>query len=208
MTVAPPPRRRTQAERRAETMSKLAAATIDAIAELGYGGATTREICERARVSQGGLFRHFPKRQDLIVVAMLRLYEESLDWLADMVGRLATGATVEEFARVLVSVRGFLARPRTMVFLEVIAAARSDPDLREALCPFLDGQLEAIRAAAVASPVIAAMAPADQLAYIELVQHDLWVEALWSTVLPWTPDDRKITVLAQLGIALGSARTA
>lgn len=208
MAVAQPPRRRTQAERRARTMSRLAAATIDAIAELGYGGATTREICERANVSQGGLFRHFPKRQDLIVAAVLRLYEESLGSLADMVGRLATGDTVEEFTRVLVSVRDFLARPRTMVFLEVIAAARSDPDLRAALGPLLDGQYEAIRAAAVASPVIAAMSPADQLAYIELVQHDLWAEALWSTVLPWTPDDRKLTVLAQLGLALDSALNA
>jgi AcrR family transcriptional regulator len=208
MTVAPAPRRRTQAERRTETMSKLAAATIDAIAELGYGGATTREICERANVSQGGLFRRFPKRQDLIVAAVLRLYEESRDWLADLLDRLATGTTVEEFTRVLVSVRDFLARPRTMVFLEVIAAARSDPDLREALGPLHDGQLEAIRTAAVASPVIAAMPSVDQLAYIELVQHDLWVEALWSTVLPSIPDDRKLAGLARLGIALGSAATA
>ena len=44
-------------------------ATIATIGELGYHGASMREICRRAGLSQGTVTRHFPTRLDLIVAA-------------------------------------------------------------------------------------------------------------------------------------------
>ena len=67
--------RRTQGERSAATVAKLIQATIEAIVEVGYAGASTREICDRAGISQGGLFRHFPTRRDLIVATLVHLYD-------------------------------------------------------------------------------------------------------------------------------------
>ena len=69
------PPRRTQAERRADTTELLLDATIDAIADVGYHGATTAEICARAGVSDGALFHHFDTRVDLVLGALAHLTE-------------------------------------------------------------------------------------------------------------------------------------
>ena len=61
--------RRTQAERREATIGKLVEATIGCLAELGYSGTSTGAICKRAGVSQGGMFRHFGTRLELIAAA-------------------------------------------------------------------------------------------------------------------------------------------
>ncbi|MFX0576493.1 TetR/AcrR family transcriptional regulator [Nocardia nepalensis] len=66
MTASPRPRR-TQQERRAATVAKLVDATIAAIGEIGYQRATVQEICSRAGLSVGAMFRQFDSRLDLIV---------------------------------------------------------------------------------------------------------------------------------------------
>jgi AcrR family transcriptional regulator len=60
-------RRRTQAERREGTIRKILDATTETLIEDGYAGATVQRIAELAGVSQGGLFRHFPTREALMV---------------------------------------------------------------------------------------------------------------------------------------------
>ena len=72
------PQRRSQVERTAATIARLLEATIAAIVELGYSRATVREICDRAGVSQGGLFRHFPTRKDLLVATLAELHDRQL----------------------------------------------------------------------------------------------------------------------------------
>ncbi|NUP07684.1 MAG: TetR/AcrR family transcriptional regulator [Polyangiaceae bacterium] len=61
------PPRRTQSERREATIRKLLDAAADALIDEGYSGATVQVICNRAGVSQGALFRHFPTREALLV---------------------------------------------------------------------------------------------------------------------------------------------
>lgn len=56
--------RRTQ-ERSIETRLRLVVCAIDCICELGYAGATTPVIADRARVSRGALQYHFASRADL-----------------------------------------------------------------------------------------------------------------------------------------------
>ena len=54
MTEAAPSRpRRTQAERTAETRSKLIEATVECLIDHGYSGTTTLAVCRRAGVSHG-----------------------------------------------------------------------------------------------------------------------------------------------------------
>ncbi|MCG6656993.1 TetR/AcrR family transcriptional regulator [Halomonas campisalis] len=59
-------RPRSQEERRSATIAKLTDAAIEALVALGYAKASTNEICQRAGVSQGALFRHFPTRGDFM----------------------------------------------------------------------------------------------------------------------------------------------
>src|SRR5215813_6778413 len=73
------PARRTQRQRREATIAKLLDATIDALIDVGYTRASIREICLRAGVSDGGLFRHFQSRLDLIVAAADHIAERELE---------------------------------------------------------------------------------------------------------------------------------
>ena len=73
---APP--RRTQDQRRAETRRRLLDATIDCVSELGYAGATTRRIAERADVSVGAVTHHFQYRVDLVAAAVEELVRRRL----------------------------------------------------------------------------------------------------------------------------------
>ena len=75
MTV---PARRTQDQRRAETRRRLLDATIECVAELGYAGATTRRIAERAEVSVGAVTHHFQYRVDLVAAAVEELVRRRL----------------------------------------------------------------------------------------------------------------------------------
>lgn len=72
------PARRTQDQRRAETRRRLLDATIDCVAELGYSGATTRRIAERAEVSVGAVTHHFQYRVDLVTAAVEELVRRRL----------------------------------------------------------------------------------------------------------------------------------
>lgn len=60
------PKPRTQKARRSATIAKLTGSAIEALVEFGYAKASTNEICQRAGVSQGALFRHFPTRGDFM----------------------------------------------------------------------------------------------------------------------------------------------
>jgi AcrR family transcriptional regulator len=73
---APP--RRTQDQRRAETRRRLLDATIECVMELGYAGATTRRIAERAEVSVGAVTHHFQYRVDLVAAAVEELVRRRL----------------------------------------------------------------------------------------------------------------------------------
>ena len=121
------PVRRTQAERSASTRSALIDATIETIEELGYHRASLGEICARAGVSKGGLFRHFDSRLDLVVAAAQEVGRQHLEGFRAL--EVATIAEQLTFAR---------SRARAdinAVWFELLIAARTDEHLREQLTP-------------------------------------------------------------------------
>lgn len=127
------PPRRTQRERREETRGRLLAATLAALVELGYAGATTTEICRRAGVSQGALFKHFASKGELLAAAteqlfggLIEAYREELPRLAGVQDRAAAAVQllwdVFEDARLLAAI-------------ELYGAARTDRELARRLAP-------------------------------------------------------------------------
>lgn len=123
----PPVARRTQAERSATTRAALVDATIETIEEIGYHRASLGEICARAGVSKGGLFRHFESRLDLVVAAAEEVGRRHLDGF-----RALDHATISEQLRFARS----RARARiNAVWFELLIAARTDAELRERLTP-------------------------------------------------------------------------
>lgn len=130
--VAPP--RRTQQQRREQTIRRLLEATIECLVAVGYAKTSTNTVLERSGLSRGALLHHFPTRSDLLVAAVEHLARSRDDWLR----RQARELPADPAVRLNEAIRLMLAAFETPLFLasmELWAAARTDPDLRSALLP-------------------------------------------------------------------------
>lgn len=130
--------RRTQAERRAGTRLALLDATIDAVVERGYAGATVAEICKHAGCSQGALFNHFPSKADLFGAAVEYVFPILIDGFAHRAAALVPAApdpviAPDALRARLRAVLGLLwdaySQPRLQAALELYMAARTDREL-------------------------------------------------------------------------------
>ena len=134
-STPPPPtrrrRRRTQKERSAETKGLLLDATIECLAELGYTGATSQVIAERAGVSRGAQLHHFGSKGKLVIQAMEHLFERRLDEFRQSVAAVPPGPGQVE-AIIDLSWQ-LVAGPPGYAYLELVMASRTDPELRDAL---------------------------------------------------------------------------
>ncbi len=123
-------------KRSLETRRILMEATLDTIRDLGYHHASTTEIIERAGVSRGAMLHHYPTKIALLAATFQHLHGQTL---AD-VESLINAAEQEEltWADLLdeIMTRYFQGR-HWDVFLEIIVAARTDPDLWEQLVPIV-----------------------------------------------------------------------
>lgn len=127
-TAAP---RRTQQARREATVGKLLEATTAALGEVGYARTTVQEIAQRAGVSVGGLFRHFPSRLDLLVAAADHVRAQQFAGFRAGLAQLGTDS-VMTCLRLL---RSACRAPINAAWYELLGAARSDPALQVRLAP-------------------------------------------------------------------------
>ncbi len=127
-----PPARRTQAERTATTRRALLDATIECVVALGYGGTTTTEICKRAGVSQGALFRHFPTKAALLAAAVEDLFPRILDGFRAQARELPPAGS-DRAGAVVDLLWDAYERPELQAAIELYVAARTDADLAAAL---------------------------------------------------------------------------
>ena len=148
MTAAPP--RRTQKQRRDTTIAKLVDATINALIELGYHKTSVARICERAGVSQGGLFRHFPTRTDIVAAATDEICRRHLERFSALLCDPPSGEDV--FDTLVHFFRASTRDPIAAAWRDVIAAARTDDKLREAIAPPVYRFEQAIMDAALGIP--------------------------------------------------------
>ena len=114
-------------------MAKLLDATITCLIEHGYRDTSTARICRRAGVSQGGLFRHFPTRTALIAAAtdeIVRRHEVGLRALIELPGPIS-----DRMDGVVTYIREAARSPLTGAWREVLVAARTNAELREAVVP-------------------------------------------------------------------------
>ena len=137
MSVLLTKKRRTQEERSSETKKRLLEASIDCLNDLGYIKSGTVEIARRAGVSRGALVHHYPTKHDLIVATA----EYHWNWIAEEVRTLAMTMhgghlSMETFIDNLWSK---VFRPRVSnASIEMIIAARTNPELRKELGPMLN----------------------------------------------------------------------
>jgi len=131
--MARPARRRTQEERREGTIRKLLDAATGALIDVGYGGATVQVICDRAEVSQGGLFRHFATREELMVAVGEDVGRRILEQYRGKFESRRKSARPVELALELV--REATRSRLNQAWYELANAARTNPRLKKALAP-------------------------------------------------------------------------
>jgi len=128
-----PPRRR-QA-RSLATRARLLDAAIETFVAQGYAALTTTEVCRRARLSQGALFRHFASKAGLVGAMAERLFAALIEDFRAAFSEVATqgdglGAALRQLTR-------SFGERRLLAALELYTAARTDPVLRAQLAPVL-----------------------------------------------------------------------
>jgi AcrR family transcriptional regulator len=127
--------RRTQQERRTETRARLLNATVGALIELGYANLTTPDICRRAGISQGALFKHFPTKADLIAAAVENLYQQILETYRQRIDVLPNGE--DPISSGLQALWQAYQDPKVIASLDLHTAARTDSQLHAVLQPLV-----------------------------------------------------------------------
>ncbi|MET0285819.1 MAG: TetR/AcrR family transcriptional regulator [Polyangiales bacterium] len=124
------PARRTQQARRDETRGKLLDATLACLGELGYARTTTTEIVQRAGISQGALFKHFPSKAALLSAAVEQLFSELVASYEGTFAQLPRDAS-----HAFDLLWEFFTGPKLAIAFELYLAARTEEALRGALEP-------------------------------------------------------------------------
>ncbi len=91
--------------------ARIRAAAIEAFAEHGYGGTTTRDIAARLGLSAAAMYPHYKSKEELLFVIAYEGHQKTVEWLkaADPVGEKPANrlrAVVAEFARTQAAYHG------------------------------------------------------------------------------------------------------
>jgi AcrR family transcriptional regulator len=123
--------RRRQEDRTAETRGRLLDATIQCLIDVGYARTTTSEIAQRAGLSRGAQLHHFPTKAQLVTTAVEHLFRRRD---ADFRAAIATLPQNTDRAQAAVDLLwSFISGPTFYAWLELVVAARTDPELGAAV---------------------------------------------------------------------------
>lgn len=187
----------TQRERRETTIARLVDATISSLLEVGYARTSVKEICTRAGVSHGGLFRHFSSVLGLVMAAAGEVARRQLENAATGLQRLENeNASVEAAMH---QIRDACRAPINAVFYELITAARTDPQLHAAMVTFSAGYSTAIVEAAQCSPLFERVPPELRLVLLSSALHLFDGEALTRSVMSFPElEEQRMDLLVKL----------
>jgi AcrR family transcriptional regulator len=135
------PPRRTQAQRSAETRSRVIQAAIECIAAHGFRNTTTSRICERAGVTWGAIQHQFGDKNAIIFAVV----DQALQELVTELGRVPMDLPVRERLRAFMR-RAWKAysRPSYRVLLEIVLNLRNDSGLDRPGAPGVSDLMRAL----------------------------------------------------------------
>ncbi|MGK5743263.1 TetR/AcrR family transcriptional regulator [Micromonospora sp. URMC 103] len=122
-----------QQERSRVTQARLLEATVDCLVEHGWAGTTTTLVAARAGVSRGAQLHHYPTKAALVTAAVDHLAERRAAELRSEAEALPAGP--QRLDGVVDLLAAAFTGPLFVAALELWVAARTDPELREALVP-------------------------------------------------------------------------
>ncbi|HWM72675.1 MAG TPA: TetR/AcrR family transcriptional regulator [Nocardioides sp.] len=153
-------------DRSGETRAALVRGAIEALREVGFAGASAREIASRAGCNQALVFYHFGSVTDLLLAALDDVSARRLAAYTEVVERAATLTDLIDSAREIFTED--LDAGHVAVLVEMVTGAQSTPglgaDVAARLAPWRDFAESAVRKALVGSPV-GLVLPAKEIAH-------------------------------------------
>ncbi len=118
---------------------RVCEATLDALCRIGYDRLSLKLVAKAAGVSQGAITHHFRSKSDLLIGAFEHMIAE---WHEARLRFRAANPSIslEQFLRFLWD--QVFKKPAYIAAIELMLAARADPDLQQRLRAILAGWLE------------------------------------------------------------------
>src|ERR1019366_2975224 len=115
------------ATRRLATREKILAAAVQSLSEAGYAQTSTVRVAALARVARGSLLHQFPTRIDLILAVADYAASAQGDFLREGLAPVPAGR--ERYLASIDVTWAAFQQPESRALLEIIVAARYDPEL-------------------------------------------------------------------------------
>jgi AcrR family transcriptional regulator len=125
------------AERRAATRAKILDAGVRCLAEFGYAATSTPLVAKLAKVSRGSLLHQFPTKVDLMLAVIEHAWLVQRDFIRGQVAANPPGR--DQFIGGVQAVWKGLQLPEAIAVMEVMIAARTDPELAGRYADFASG---------------------------------------------------------------------
>ena len=120
-----------RSQQRDMTRARLLQATIDALIETGYAGATMAEVQHRTGLSRGAVLHHFPSKTEMFTAAINQIAETQIARLRYRTSTISPGPE-----RTMVALRALADTflfPDFLAALELWVGARTDSELHAAV---------------------------------------------------------------------------
>jgi AcrR family transcriptional regulator len=124
------PKRRPQAERSAETQSRLIAAAILCLHRYGYSATTVTMVADEAQVSRGAMTHQYPTKTDLMLAVVEAVFEDDSLRYARAVEQKSPAQMIRELPATMWEI---ISRPSGTAVIEIMLASRSDQELADKL---------------------------------------------------------------------------
>ncbi len=122
--------RPTQQDRATETRERILRAAVDCLYTLGYAGTTTTEVAKRAGVSRGAQSYHFATKRQLVVATVTFIFERRSAEFRTAITQLPES---DRYNAAIDLLWQFLRAKTFYASLEVLIAARTDPELHKSV---------------------------------------------------------------------------
>jgi AcrR family transcriptional regulator len=182
--------RRTQLQRRNETLAAILQASINLLAEKGYAGFSASRVAAAAGVSRGAQEHYFPKKNDLIAAATHHAMRQAVEH-AQSLALTATRST-DPLAKFLTDSEHFFFRPAFRAMIEVMIAARSEPGLSRLVHPIVMDARRSLNGIWIETLCVAGYPRERAQQFIELTHYLLRGVFVVSTWLPYEIDRSEI----------------
>jgi AcrR family transcriptional regulator len=181
-----PPRRRTQAQRTAETRLRILKAAANLIRRRGYARFRTAEVANEAGISRGAQLHHFPTKDSLVVATLEYVFEQ-----AQILSRRRATAVNQPrdlIEAVIEDAREFFFSEHFMVAIDIVLSTSTDQAVRRQILDISRKARRPVETAwteALAASGVSASIAADIVALTLGVVRGMALRTLWDNDPKW-----------------------